>query len=252
MPRTSNIPVKVIVVLISWLALAACHRRVPVTPPAAAPEAAPPAPPGPPVCKLTAEPAAVEQGKSVTLSWTTQNATDVAIDQGIGKQLTQGSVSASPQSSTTYILTASGAGGSATCTARVTVTPTPPATPSVSEENLNAAGSWTAQVQDAFFDYDSAELRQDAQQVLTADANLLKAHPGAQVTVEGYCDQRGSEEYNLGLGQRRAAAARDFLVNLGIPADSLSTVSYGKDRLSCSEDTEDCWQKNRRVHLRFK
>jgi peptidoglycan-associated lipoprotein len=252
MPRTSGPTVKVLVVLISWLALAACHRRAPVTPPAPVAEAPPPAPPGPPVCKLTAEPAAVEQGKSVTLSWTTQNATDVAIDQGIGKQLTQGSISASPQSSTTYILTASGAGGSATCTARVTVTSAAPAAPSVSEENLNAAGSWTAQVQDAFFDYDSAELRQDAQQVLTADANLLKAHPGTQVTVEGYCDQRGSEEYNLGLGQRRASAARDFLVNLGIPADSLSTVSYGKDRLFCSEDTEDCWQKNRRVHLRFK
>lgn len=252
MLRTSRVPVTVIVVLISWLVLAACHRRAPVTSPTAVAEAPPPAPPGPPVCKLTAEPAAVEQGKSVTLSWTTENATDVSIDQGIGKQLTQGSVSASPQSSTTYVLTASGAGGAATCTARITVTPATPAAPSVTEENLNAPGSWAAQAQDAFFDYDSADLRQEAQQALTADANLLKSHPGAEFTIEGYCDQRGSEEYNLGLGQRRAAAAQNFLVNLGIPADSISTVSYGKDRLSCSENSEDCWQKNRRVHLRFK
>lgn len=252
MLRTSKVAVNVVVVLISWLAFTACHKRAPVTPPSAVPEAVPPPPPGPPVCKLTAEPAAVEQGKAVILSWTTENATDVTIDQGIGKQLTKGSVSTSPQSSTTYVLTASGASGSATCTARVTVTPAAPAAPSVREENLNAPGSWTAQVQDAFFDYDSAELRQDAQQALTADANLLKGHTGAQFTVEGYCDQRGSEEYNLGLGQRRASAARNFLVNLGIPADNISTVSYGRDRLSCSEDTEDCWQKNRKVHLQFK
>ena len=252
MARTSTVSVKVIAVLISWLVLAACHKRAPVTSPTAAAEAPPPAPPGPPVCKLTAEPAAVEQGKSVTLSWTTENATDAAIDQGIGKQLTQGSVSASPQTSTTYVLTANGAGGSATCTARVTVTPVPPATPAVAEENLNAPGPWMAQVQDAFFDYDSAELRQDAQQVLAADANLLKSHAGAKFTVEGYCDQRGSEEYNLGLGQRRASAARSFLANLGIPLDSITTISYGRDRLSCSENTEDCWQKNRRVHLQFK
>ena len=253
MPRTSKVPAKVLILLMSWLALAACHRRTPVTPPAAVPEAPPPAPPGPPVCKLTAEPAAVEQGKSVTLSWTTENTTDVTIDQGIGKQLTQGSVSAKPESSTTYILTASGAGGSATCTARVTVTPAAPAAPSVTEENLaTGAASVASQLQDAFFDYDSSDLRQDAQQALTTDANALKGHAGVQFTAEGYCDQRGSEEYNLGLGQRRAAAARDFLVNLGIPANDVSTVSYGKDRLACTEDTEECWQKNRRVHLQPK
>lgn len=253
MPRTSNVLVKVLVILTTGLVLAGCHKRAPVTVNAPVAEAPPPAPPGPPVCKLTAEPAALEQGKSVTLSWTTENATEVTIDQGIGKQLTQGSVSATPQSSTTYILTASGAGGSATCTARVTVTPAAPAAPSVTEENLaTGAASLASQLQDAFFDYDSGELRQDAQQALTTDANALKGHAGIQFTAEGYCDQRGSEEYNLGLGQRRAGAARDFLVNLGIPTDQISTVSYGKDRLSCTEDTEECWQKNRRVHLQPK
>ena len=253
MPRTSTVPVKVLVLLIPWLVLAACHKRAPIAVTAPVAEAPPPAPPGPPVCKLTAEPAAIEQGKSVTLSWTTENATDVTIDQEIGKQLTQGSVTASPQSSTTYILTATGAGGSSTCTARVTVTPAAPSAPSVTEENLNpGAGSLGSQLQDAFFDYDSSDLRQDAQQALTGDANALKGHAGAQFTIEGYCDQRGSEEYNLGLGQRRATSARDFLVNLGIPPESINTVSYGKDRLSCTEDTEDCWQKNRRVHLQPK
>jgi peptidoglycan-associated lipoprotein len=235
-------------VLASLLAVAACHRNYPVTPPTTqVPEVAP-APPGPPTCNLTAEPAAVEQGQSITLSWTSTDATTVDIEPGVGKQLSQGSAAASPQTSTTYILTASGPGGEATCTARVTVTGS--TAPSVSEENLNpGGGEWSAQLQDAFFDYDSADLRQDARAVLSADASILKAHPGAAFTVEGYCDQRGSEEYNLGLGQRRASAARDFLVSLGLPVQSLATVSYGKDRLVCTETSDDCWQRNRRVHL---
>jgi len=221
-----------------------------------APEATAPPKPGPPVCKLTAEPAAIEQGKSVTLSWTSDNATDVNIDPGLGKQLTQGSAAASPEASTTYILTATGPGGSATCTARITVSPAVPPSPSVSEENIGggagASGPWTSQIKDILFDYDSADLRPEAQQILTADGALLKAHPGAAINIEGNCDQRGSEEYNLGLGQRRANAAWDFLVNLGLPASSVSTISYGKDRLLCTENSEDCWQQNRRDHLALK
>ncbi len=254
--RRSPVLVATLVLLASWLAVTACHKNPPnTTALPQAPEAAPPATPGPPVCKLTAEPAAVEQGKSVTLSWTSENATDVTLDPGLGKQLTEGSATASPEASTTYILTATGPGGSATCTARITVSPAAPPSPSVSEENIaggGAGGPWTSQVKDILFDYDSADLRPDAQQILTTDGALLKEHPGVAVNVEGNCDQRGSEEYNLGLGQRRANAARDFLVNLGLPASSISTISYGKDRLTCTENTEDCWQQNRRDHLALK
>ena len=238
---------------ISLLTATGCHRQARVSLPATqVPEAAAPAPPGPPTCRLTAEPAAVEQGQSITLSWTSQDATAVDIQPGVGNQLTQGSAAAAPQSSTTYILTATGPGGEATCTARVTVT-VPAPSPSVTEENLNpTAGEWSGRLEDAFFDYDSAALRSDAQAVLKADAALLKAHPGGSYAAEGYCDERGSEEYNLGLGQRRASAARDFLVNLGLPAQSLTAVSYGKDRPVCTQNTEDCWQRNRRVHLGLK
>jgi len=126
----------------------------------------------------------------------------------------------------------------------------------VSEENIaggaGAAGGWTTEIKDIFFDYDSADLRPDSQQTLTADATLFKAHPSAAISVEGNCDQRGSEEYNLGLGQRRANAARDFLVNLGTPANSITTISYGKDRLQCTDNTEGCWQQNRRDHVALK
>lgn len=217
------------------------------------PEATTPAPPGPPVCKLTAEPAAVDQGSSVTLSWTSQNATDVNIDPTLGKQLTEGSTTASPSESTTYILTATGPGGSATCTARVTVNAAAPPAPSVSEENIQgAAGAASNALQDIFFDYDSADLRPDAENTLKADAAFLKAHPGVAVSIQGNCDQRGSEEYNLGLGQRRAAAARSYLANLGIPANEMTSISYGKDRLVCTDNSEDCWQRNRRDHFELK
>lgn len=251
MRRTSAFPIK-FMILVAGLALTDCHHNPPPAPALPeAPAAAAPAPPSPPVCKLTAEPASVAQGKSVTLSWSSQNATGVSIEPGLGTQLSEGSVTASPQDSTTYVLTATGPSGTATCTARVTVsTPAASPSPTVSEENLAAgAGPWTAQIKDIFFDYDSADLRSDAQQTLTEDATVLKAHPSAPLTIEGHCDARGSEEYNLGLGQRRAKVARDFLVNLGMPADSISTISYGKDKPTCTENSEDCWKQNRRDHL---
>lgn len=238
------------------LMFTACHKNRPPLPPLPQTPEAAPAPPGPPVCKLTAEPAAIDQGASVTLSWTSQNATDVSIDPALGKQLTEGSATASPAESTTFVLTATGPGGNATCTARVTVNASAaqPGTPSVTEENIqgSAAGAWTGQIQDIFFDYDSADLRADAEQTLRSDAALFKSHSGAAFTIEGNCDQRGSEEYNLGLGQRRASAAHDYLANLGIPANSMSTISYGKDQLVCTENTEDCWKRNRRDHFKLK
>ena len=229
----------------------ACHKnRPPLAPLPQTPEAATPAAPGPPVCKLTAEPAAIDQGNSITLSWTSQNATDVNIDPTLGKQLTEGSTTASPNESTTYILTATGPGGSSTCTARVTVNAGAPPTPSMSEENIQGtAGAAGNALQDIFFDYDSADLRPDSENTLKADAAFLKAHPGAAVSIQGNCDQRGSEEYNLGLGQRRAKTARDYLANLGVPTSEMTTISYGKDRLVCTENTDDCWQRNRRDHF---
>ena len=240
------------IILASEFMFTACHKnRPPMAPLPQPPEATAPAPPGPPVCKLTAEPAAIDQGSSVTLSWTSQNATDVNIDPALGKQLTEGSATASPSESTTYVLSATGAGGSATCTARVTVNAAaPPPNPTVSEENIEGgAGAGASAVQDIFFDYDSSDLRSDAEQTLKTDASFLKSHPGAKVSIQGNCDQRGSEEYNLGLGQRRASAARDYLANLGVPTGNMSTVSYGKDKPVCTENTEDCWQRNRRDHF---
>ena len=109
------------------------------------------------------------------------------------------------------------------------------------------------EVQDAFFDYDKSDIREDARSALTRDADALKAiladYPGQMIGIEGHCDERGSGEYNMGLGDRRATAAKEFLVLVGVSAERLRTVSYGKERPQCTESNEGCWQQNRRAHL---
>jgi peptidoglycan-associated lipoprotein len=106
---------------------------------------------------------------------------------------------------------------------------------------------------DALFDYDKATIRDDASTVLKADVgvirDILANYPSQKLLIEGNADERGSEEYNLALGDRRARAAQEFLVQMGIPSTQLSLVSYGKERPICTDKTEDCWQKNRRVHV---
>ena len=108
-------------------------------------------------------------------------------------------------------------------------------------------------IEDAYFDYDKHSLRADAIKALEADStelrDILKDYPNYNLTIEGYCDERGSAEYNLALGQERAQASKDYLVQVGIPATQLGTVSYGKEKPTCEDHNEGCWQKNRRIHI---
>ena len=104
-------------------------------------------------------------------------------------------------------------------------------------------------LKDAFFDYDQANLRDDARASLAGDAQWLKKYPAAKILIEGHCDERGTEEYNIALGDRRANATREYLASLGVSASRIATVSYGKERPFCSQETEQCWQENRRGHL---
>ena len=110
-----------------------------------------------------------------------------------------------------------------------------------------------AHLNDALFDYDKSTIRDDASTVLKADVgvirDILANYPNQKLLIEGNADERGSEEYNLALGDRRARAAQEFLVQMGIPAAQLSLVSYGKERPICTDKTEDCWQRNRRAHV---
>jgi len=102
---------------------------------------------------------------------------------------------------------------------------------------------------DAFFDYDKSEIRADGRAALQRDADFMKRWTSTIVTVEGHCDSRGSSEYNLALGNRRAMAVKDYLVGLGIPTTRISVVSKGKEQPFCSEENESCWQQNRRGHF---
>jgi peptidoglycan-associated lipoprotein len=101
-------------------------------------------------------------------------------------------------------------------------------------------------VKPVFFDYDSYDVRPDAQSTIQANANFLNQHPELKVVVGGYCDERGSTEYNLALGENRANAAKQALVTAGVSPDRLRTVSYGKEKQFCTDHTEACWQQNRR------
>jgi peptidoglycan-associated lipoprotein len=108
------------------------------------------------------------------------------------------------------------------------------------------------QLPDIYFDFDTFVLRPEAAKVLRASAEWLNAHADRALLIEGHCDERGTEAYNLALGQRRATSARDFLVAHGVPTARISLVSYGKERPQCSEGTEECWSQNRRAHFVLK
>jgi peptidoglycan-associated lipoprotein len=107
----------------------------------------------------------------------------------------------------------------------------------------------TAELDDVYFDLDKSEIREDAKGRLQKDADWMKKWTTTVVTVEGHCDSRGSSEYNLALGDRRANVVKDYLVSLGVPAGRVTVVSKGKEQPFCSEESESCWQQNRRGHF---
>ena len=126
-----------------------------------------------------------------------------------------------------------------------TTAPPPPAPPPSTTEETETVTS----LRDAYFDFDDASLRSDAKSALEGDAKYLESHSGANVVIEGHCDERGSVEYNLALGERRARAAKEFLVSYGIPATRLTTISYGKESPFDTGHDETSWAKNRRAHV---
>jgi len=253
---------QIVVVLLSCLMIlfaAGCKKKGPAPAPVApkptpTPEAPAPPPASPVISSFTAEPSTIERGQSSTLRWSTSNATDARIDNGVGSVAANGTRQVFPTSTTTYTLTASGPGGTTTQQATVRVTerpaeppPPPPPPKKTFSERL------ATEIADVYFDYDKSDVREDARAQLQQNAERLKGiladFPSNTLDVEGHCDERGSAEYNLGLGDRRAASAKEFLVQLGVGADRMKTVSYGKERPQCTESSEACWQKNRRAHF---
>jgi peptidoglycan-associated lipoprotein len=230
-----------VVTLGTIMMLGACGKKKAPPPPP------PPPPPPTPTASISVSPNAIQAGQSATLTWETSNATDVSID-GIGAVQPNGSQSVSPTDSTTYHLTAKGSGGTQEATARLTVTqapaPPPPPTPSVTDEDL-----FSQSVKDVYFDYDKSDLRPDQQASVQADAQFFSQHTNMNFMIEGHCDERGSTDYNLALGDKRASAVKDALTAAGVSPNRIKTISYGKEKPFCTESNEACWQQNRRGHL---
>jgi peptidoglycan-associated lipoprotein len=209
----------------------------------------------PQVMSFTAEPVNIQRGESSTLKWNVVNATEISIDGGVGPVQASGTRQVFPNSTTTYFLTAKGPGGSTSASVAVTVISVqpPPTTTSAPVSTKSIAERMQTEVQDVYFDYDKSEVREDGRAMLHRNADALKAilkdFPNATILMEGHCDERGSAEYNLGLGDRRVSTTRDFLTQIGVPAANLKTVSYGKEKPQCMEASESCYQKNRRVHF---
>lgn len=239
MDRQSRILVPV-VLLVALVTVAGCKHKVqqssqPVAPPITAPA---------PTANITASPGTVSAGDQVVLTWKTTNADHISID-GLGDVASSGVKTVTPTASTSYHLVARGDGGTADDVARVTVN-APPAvvTPA---NTMSAEEEFRKNIQDIFFDYDKAEVRSDAQTALARDASFLASHPAIKVLIGGYCDERGSDEYNLALGQNRADTTKKDLIAAGVSPSRIRVISYGKEKPFCSDATEACWQQNRRA-----
>ncbi|HYA24649.1 MAG TPA: peptidoglycan-associated lipoprotein Pal [Terriglobales bacterium] len=229
-----------IALLTTAFVLTGCSKKVAkATPPS------PPPPPAAPTATLAAAPDVIQQGQTTTLTWQTQNANDITIS-GLGTIPASGSRSVMPNSSTTYTLTAKGPGGTLDASTRVTVNPVAKTMvqPTASEADL-----FGRNVKDVFFDFNKATIRPDEASIAQSDAQFLAQHPDMKIQIEGHCDDRGSEEYNLALGASRANSLKQALSSEGVSADRISTTSLGKEEPFCTSDDEQCWQQNRRDHF---
>ena len=210
-----------------------------------------------PTASITADPVAIDLGQTVVLNWRTTNAVTVTID-GIGQVNVNGTQTVSPSNSTNFHLVAKGEGGTTEAnvrvTVRVTTVPAGGATTQMEDPNARMGGpvtaaAFAAAVQDMFFDYDSFDVRPDAQTSAAQAAAYLVQHPGVRILVTGYADERGSAEYNLALGENRANAAKAALVNAGVAGGRIRAFSVGKEKQFCTEANETCWQENRRAQF---
>jgi peptidoglycan-associated lipoprotein len=227
------------IILAGVLSFSGCAKK--------AAKATPPAPPATPqpTATLAASPDEIQQGQSTVLTWQTENASDVSIE-GLGTLPASGTKSVEPTGSTTYTLVAKGPGGTQNASARVTVNAkvAEVSAPSPSDEELFAKN-----IRDVMFDYDKSEIRSDQAATAQSDGAFLVQHPSIKVVLEGHCDDRGSEEYNLALGTSRAESLKQALLQQGVSENRIKTISYGKEKPFCAQQNDQCWQQNRVDHV---
>lgn len=211
--------------------------------------------PARPSIRISADQEAITRGQSTTLRWTSNNADRVTISE-LGTVPSSGSRTVSPSQSTTYDATAVGAGGTENASARVTVTEetAPGERPRISTPGPNPAiaAIFNQMVKTVYFELDKADLTAESKDKLRRGAEWLTQGPNRSITfrIEGHCDPRGTEEYNIGLGERRAQAAKEFLASLGVEVSRIQTVSYGKERATGASEgspsQSPSWANDRR------
>jgi peptidoglycan-associated lipoprotein len=229
---------------ISLALLSGCPSKTPVA-------ATPPPPPSPaPTAAIEAAPPTVQAGQPVVITWKTDNATDVSIDS-VGAVPASGSKTVTPSESTTYRLTAKGPGGVQEAVARITVVASTTAVGSTNNATEEALPTDESTRLDVFFDTDDYSIRPDQFVTIKNDAAFLKEHPEVKIVVQGHCDEMGSTEYNLALGDKRAAEVKIALEKAGVSPTRMQAISFGKERPFCQAETDECWKLNRRAHLRI-
>jgi len=235
-----NLIQSTIFAVICTVVLAGCRHNVTT---AKAPQV-PPAQVERPVANLSVNPATVERGQSAQLTWNTQNAATVTID-GIGPVDSSGSRTITPNETTTYHLSAKSSAGTAEANASVSVHAAVVKATTPTEEELFAQN-----IKDIFFNYDKAEINANEKSVLSTNLDFLAKHTALKIVIEGHCDERGSDEYNMSLGESRAEQVKAALQQGGIAADRIKIISMGKEKPFCtSAENEGCWQQNRRAHF---
>jgi len=244
-----------LVLLVLVMVSFGCSKKVAAPPPPPAPAPPPPPPPPAPTVTLNADRTTITAGQSLTLTYSSQNATAMTIT-GIGPVTppANGTRQVSPTANTTYTATATGPGGTAN-SAAVSVTvnqpPPPPPPPKVEPQPPAPKGPsidelFTRTMVPILFDYDKYNIRTSEEPKLLSIAAWLKQNPTLRFATQGHADERGSQEYNIALGDERAAAVKKYLVGQGIADSRITTVSFGEERPTCRVSNEDCWQQNRR------
>ncbi len=212
---------------------------------------------------LTATPESIQPGETVVLQWSSLRADEAVIEPGAGAVPLKGTLEVRPTADTTYTLWLRGPGGENTATARVSVRSSLDLGASAGDENAGRNGrrlfsgtfeeEVASRLQDIYFDYDSNAIRPDQQAALNENARTLQAlfeeFPEGRILVEGHCDERGSSEYNLALGDRRAQSIVEYLGQQGLPLGRLALVGYGEEMPQCTQANESCYQLNRRGHF---
>lgn len=260
MPQTRYFAFSLLI--IAGLVVTGCgKKKAPVLPPAPIVSNTPSTSTAPaPTAVLEVEPARILAGEKAILRWRSTGATRAEITPGGGTVETTGMMEVAPTADTLFRLNVAGIGGEATATAKLTVMPgrddgalggrRPGVT---SEDLLPSMNDRISEIRDIYFGYDQSDIPASEQNTLIQNATMLKMlfadYPSGTVLIEGHCDERGSNEYNLALGDRRAAIVRDFLVAQGVPAANMRTVSYGEEKPQCNAPSETCWSQNRRAHF---